>query len=149
MSQLVTLFLSFFVLICLFEARTECIRRRWKACEVSYPAMITSYHGGNTSLSNFPFRTPFRTPRCLGWGERISKGSGFCIYALLLFCASPFCDVQWLAGSPFYESCYTLQLTFSKFGPVFVTKLFVVLPNLWFEKLKLCPVLLMLDWFHA
>ena len=30
--------------------------------------MITSYHGGNTSLSNFPFRTPFRTPRCLGWG---------------------------------------------------------------------------------
>ena len=21
--------------------------------------------------------------------------------------------------------------------------------NLWFEKLKLCPILLMLDWFHA
>ena len=84
MSQLVTLFLSFLLLTCLYEARTECIRRRWKACEVSYPAMITSYHGGNTSLSNFPFRTPFRTPRCLGWGGgRISKGSGFCIYALL------------------------------------------------------------------
>ena len=30
--------------------------------------MITSHHGGNTSFSNFPFRTPFRTPRCLGWG---------------------------------------------------------------------------------
>ena len=57
----------------------------------SPPEMITSYHGGNTSLSNFPFRAPFRTPRCLGWGGgggggggRISKGSGFCIYALLL-----------------------------------------------------------------
>ena len=42
-----------------------------------------------------------------------------------------------------------LQLTFSKFGPVFAIKLFVVLPNLWFEKLKFCPILLMLDWFHA
>ena len=30
--------------------------------------MITSHQGGNTSLSNFPFRAPFRTPRCLGWG---------------------------------------------------------------------------------
>ena len=77
MSQLVTLFLSFLLLTCLYEARTECIRCRWKACEVSYPEMITSYHGGNTSLSNFPFRAPFRTPRCLGWGGRISKGSGF------------------------------------------------------------------------
>ena len=57
-------------------------------------------------------------------GGRVIKGSGFCIYALLVFCASPFCDVQWLAGSPFYESCYTLQLTFSKFGPVFATKTF-------------------------
>ena len=82
-------------------------------------------------------------------GGRVIKGSGFCIYALLVFCASPFCDVQWLAGSPFYESCYTLQLTFSKFGPVLAIKLFVVLPNLWFEKLKLCPILLMLDWFHG
>ena len=26
---------------------------------------------------------------------------------------------------------------------------FFFLPNLWFEKLKLCPILLMLDWFHA
>ena len=87
MSQLVTLFLSFLLLTCLFEARTECIRCRWKACEVSYPAMITSYHGGTISFSNFPFRAPFRTLRCLGWGGgggggggRISKGSGFCIY---------------------------------------------------------------------
>ena len=28
-----------------------------------------------------------------GGGGRISKGSEFCIYVLLLFCASPFCDV--------------------------------------------------------
>ena len=117
MVQLVTFFLSFLLLTCLFEARTECIRCRWKACEVSYPAMITSYHGGNTSLSNFPFRTPFRTPRCLGWGGRISKGSGLCVYALLVFCASPFCDVQWLLGSPFYEVVIFYSLLFQNLGP--------------------------------
>ena len=117
MSQLVTLFLSFLVLTCLFEARTECIRRRWKASEVSYPEMITSYQGGNTSLSNFPFRAPFRTSRCLGWGGRISKGSGFCIYTLLLFCASPFCDVQWLAGSPFYKAVILYSLLFQNLDP--------------------------------
>ena len=67
--------------------------------------MITSYHGGNTSLSNFPFRTPFRIPRCLGWGGGGGGGGElvkevdfafmlcFCIYVMLLFFASPFCDV--------------------------------------------------------
>ena len=30
--------------------------------------MITSHQGGNTSFFNFPIRTPFRTPRCLGGG---------------------------------------------------------------------------------
>ena len=104
MSQLVTLFLSFLVLTCLYEARTECIRCRWKAYEVYYPEMITSYQGGNTSFSNFPFRAPFRTPRCLGWGGRISKGSDFefmlcfCNYALLLFCASHFVMFSGLLG---------------------------------------------------
>ena len=119
MSQLVTFFLSFLLLTCLLEARTECIRCRWKACEVSYPAMITSYHGGNTFFFNFPFRAPFRTPRCLGWGGggRISKGSGFCIYALLVFCASPFCDVQWLAGSPFYKAVILYSLLFQNLDP--------------------------------
>ena len=48
---------------------------------------------------------------------------------------------------------YFVQAHFVMFsgllGPLSATKLFVVLPNLWFEKLKLCPILLMLDWFHA
>ena len=38
--------------------------------------MITSYHGGNTSFSNFPFRAPFRTPRCLGCGGGGGGGGG-------------------------------------------------------------------------
>ena len=84
-----------------------------------------------------------------GGGGRISKGSGLCIYALLVFCASPFCDVQWLAGSPFYKAVIYYSLLFQNLDPFLQQKLFVVLPNLWFEKLKLCPIILMLDWFHA
>ena len=127
MSQLVTLFLSFLLLTCLYVAQTECIRRRWKAYEVYYPAMITSYHGGNTSFSNFPFRTPFRTPRCLGWGGELVKEVDFafmlcfCIYALLLFCASPFCDVQCLAGSPFDKAVILNNLLFQNLGPFLQT----------------------------
>ena len=98
MSQLVTLFLSFLVLTCLFEARTECIRRRWKACEVSYPEMITFYHGGNTSLSNFPFRTPFRTPRCLGWGGELVKEVDFVFMSCYYFVQAHFVMFSGLLG---------------------------------------------------
>ena len=52
-----------------------------------------------------------------GGGGRISKGSGLCIYALLVFCASPFCDVQWLAGSPFYKAVILYSLPFQNLGP--------------------------------
>ena len=38
---------------------------------------------------------------------------------------------------------------FFKIWTHFATKIFVVLPNLQVGKLKLCPILLMLDWFHA
>ena len=41
----------------------------------------------------------------------------FCIYALLLFCASPFCDVQWLAGSPFYKAAILYSLLFQNLDP--------------------------------
>ena len=83
-----------------------------------------------------------------GLGGRVSKGSGFCIYVLVSFYVSPFCDVQWLAGSPFYKAVILYNLLFQIWTHL-VIKIFVVLPNLWFEKLKLCPILLILDWFHA
>ena len=41
----------------------------------------------------------------------------FCNYALLLFFASPFCDVQWLAGSPFYEAVILYSLLFQNLDP--------------------------------
>ena len=43
----------------------------------------------------------------------------------------------------YYTTC------FSKIGPILHPNFFCVLLNLWFEKLKLCLILLMLDWFHA
>ena len=98
MSQLVTLFLSFLLLTCLLEARTECIRCRWKACEVSYPAMITSHHGGNTSFSNFPFRAPFRTPRCLGWGGELLKEVDFAFMLCYYFVQAHFVMFSGLLG---------------------------------------------------
>ena len=36
---------------------------------------------------------------------------------LLLFCASPFCDVQWLAGSPFYKAVILYSLLFQNLDP--------------------------------
>ena len=67
---------------------------------------------------------------------------------MLLFLASPFCDVQWLAGFPFCEAVILYNLfVFQKLDPFLHPNFFCVLLNLWFEKLKLC--LLMLDWFHA
>ena len=50
-------------------------------------------------------------------GGRIRKGSGLCIYALLVFFASPFCDVQWLAGSPFYKAVILYSLLFQNLDP--------------------------------
>ena len=111
--------------------------------------MITSYQGGNTSLSNFPFRAPFRTPRCLGWGGRISKGSNFAFMLCYYFVQAHFVMFNGLLGPFFYKAVILYSLLFQNLDPFFAIKLFVVLPNLWFEKLKLCPIILMLDWFHA
>ena len=82
-------------------------------------------------------------------GGRVSKGSGFCIYVLLLFCASPFCDVQSLVEFPFYKGVILNSLRFQNLDPLLPSKFLCVLPSSWFEKLKICPILLMLDRFHA
>ena len=45
----------------------------------------------------------------------------------------------------FLKLLYYTSFFFQKLHPFF----FFFLPNLWFEKLKHCPILLILDWFHA
>ena len=52
-----------------------------------------------------------------GLGGRVSKGSGFCIYVLVSFYVSPFCDVQWLAGFPFYKAVILNNLLFQNLDP--------------------------------
>ena len=62
----------------------------------------------------------FRIQRCLGWGGgggRVSKGSGFCIYVLLSFCSSPFCDVLWVVGFPLYKAVLLNGLLFQNLDP--------------------------------
>ena len=53
-----------------------------------------------------------------GLGEELAKEVD-CIYALLLFCASPFCEVQWLVGSPFYKAVIPYSLLFQNLDPFF------------------------------
>ena len=110
--------------------------------------MITSYHGGNTSFSNFPFRAPFRTPRCLGWEGELAKEVNFVFMFCYYFVQAHFVMFSGLLGPLSIKLLY-FTVYFFKIWTHFVIKLFVVLPNLWFEKLKLCPIILMLDWFHA
>ena len=64
--------------------------------------MITSYHGGNTSLSNFPFRAPFRTPRCLGWGGELVKEVDFVFMFCYYFVQAHFVMFSGLLG-PFLQ----------------------------------------------
>ena len=69
----------------------------------------------------------------------------FCYY----FEQAHFFYVQWLSGFPFCEAVILYSSLFKKLDP-FCTHFFLcVLPSLYFEKLKLCPILLMLDRFHA
>ena len=64
------------------------------------------------------------------WVEgTISKGSGFCIYVLLLFCASLFCDVQWLVGFPFYKGVILNGLLFQNLDPLLQQNFLCVLPS--------------------
>ena len=61
--------------------------------------MIKSYHGGNTSFSNFPFQAPFRTPRCLGWGGELVKEVDFVFMFCYHFFQAHFVMFSGLLGS--------------------------------------------------
>ena len=83
-----------------------------------------------------------------GLGGELVKEVDFAFMLCYYFVQAHFVMFSGLLG-PLPIKLLYFTAYFFKFGPVFVTYFFVVLPNLWFEKLKLCPILLMLDWFHA
>ena len=64
-----------------------------------------------------------------GLGGELAKEVTFVFIFLLLFVASPFCDVQWLAGSPFYKAVILYNLFFSKFGPFLQPKFLCVVSS--------------------
>ena len=52
-----------------------------------------------------------------GLGGELAKKVAFVFIFLFLFCTSPFCDVQWLAGSPFYKAVILYNLLFQNLDP--------------------------------
>ena len=52
-----------------------------------------------------------------GMGGELAKEVASVFMLLLLFRSSPFCDVQWLAGFPFYKAVIPYNLLFQKLDP--------------------------------
>ena len=51
-----------------------------------------------------------------GGGGELAKEVDF-VFMFYYHFSSPFCDVQWLAGSPFYEAVILYSLLFQNLGP--------------------------------
>ena len=64
-----------------------------------------------------------------GLGGELAKEVAFVFIFLLLFCTSPFCDVQWLAGFPFYKVVILYSLLFQNLDPFLQPKFLCVLPS--------------------
>ena len=52
-----------------------------------------------------------------GLGGELAKEVAFVFIFLLLYCAIPFCEVQWLAGSPFYKAVILYSLLLQNLDP--------------------------------
>ena len=91
--------------------------------------MITSHQGGNTSFSTFPIRTPFRTPRCLGWGGELAKEVAFVFILLYHFEKAHFVMFIGLLGPLSIKLLYNTAYFFSKFGPILQLKFLCVVPS--------------------
>ena len=83
-----------------------------------------------------------------GLGGELAKEVNFVFMSCYYYVQAHFVMFSGLLGPLSIKLLY-YSLLFQNLDPFLQQKLFVVLPNLWFEKLKLCPILLMLDWFHA
>ena len=61
-----------------------------------------------------------------GLGGELAKevAFAFMFYVLVSFYVSPFCDVQWLARSPFYKAVILNNLHFQNLDP-FCNKIFL------------------------
>ena len=62
-----------------------------------------------------------------GSGGELAKEVAFVFMFFLLFCASPFCDVKWLVGFPFYKGVILNSLLFKNLDPLLRSKFLCVL----------------------
>ena len=84
----------------------------------------------------------------LGLGGELAKEVNFVFMSCYYYVQAHFVMFSGLMG-PLSMKLLYFTAYFFKIWARFAIKLFVVFPNMWFEKLKLCPILLMLDWFHG
>ena len=84
-----------------------------------------------------------------GLGGELSKEVAFVFILLYHFEQAHFVMFSGFLGPLSIKLLYYTAYFFSKVGPILQPKLLCVLPSSWFEKLKICPILLMLDRFHA
>ena len=61
-----------------------------------------------------------------GLGGELAKEVAFVFFFLLLFYASPLCDIQWLVGFPFYKGVILNSLLFQNFDPLLQPKFLCV-----------------------
>ena len=85
----------------------------------------------------------------LGLGGELAKEVDFTFMLYYYYVQAHFVMFSGLLGPLSIKLLYITAYFFQIWTRFCNQKLFVVLPNLWFEKLKFCPIILMLDWFHA
>ena len=61
-----------------------------------------------------------------GLGGELAKEVAF-VFFFLLFYASPFCDIHWLVGFPFYKGVILNSLLFQNLDPLLQPKFLCVL----------------------
>ena len=85
----------------------------------------------------------------LGLGGELAKEVDFVFMFCYHFVQAHFVMFSGLLGPLSIKLLYCTAYFFKIWTRFCNQNFFLVLPNPWFEKLKFCPILLMLDWFHA
>ena len=73
--------------------------------------------------------SPISNTEMFGLGGELAKEVDFVFMFGYFFCASPFCDVQWLVGFPFYKGVILNNLIFQNLDPLLPPKFLCVLPS--------------------
>ena len=84
-----------------------------------------------------------------GLGGELWKEVDFVFILLYYFVQAHFVMFSGLLGPLSIKLLYHAAIFFKNLDPFLQPKFLCVLPSSYFEKLKICPILLMLDWFHA